>query len=230
MPAQPNRSLADGIALLGALCTHDRGLGSREAARLLGWEPTRANRMLGTLRDMGLAEQAADRSYRPGPGVHLLATHCLRGSGLLAAALPILRGLRGSGLGFALGVLWRGQVSYLLHAAAGRPIEEGLRGHGVFAADNSSIGLILEAHTPGIAHRNPPAALAAARAAGYGVHRNPGDTGRGSVAVAIPAADPSAPPMAGVSVMADLVVHPPEQLAALLRPAAAQIAAAIHAG
>lgn len=226
MPAQSNQSLADGVSLLGLLCSRSDGIGSREAARLMGWEATRANRMLGTLREMGLAAQDADRRYRPGPGIHLLAAHCLRGSGLLAAALPVLRDLRQPGIGLALGVLWRGEVSYLLHAAAGRPVEEGLRGHALFPADQSSIGLVLEAAGPDRGARNPPAALAEARRLGYAVHRDGGGA-RGSVAVAVAAAAPGLPPVAGLAAMADLEAHPPAALAALLRPAAAAVAAAL---
>lgn len=223
MPAQPNQSLADGIALLGLLCTRD-GLGSREAARLLGWESTRANRLLGTLRDLGLAAQDAQRRYRPGAGVHILAAHCLRGSGLLAAALPILRRLGGKGLGVALGVLWNGEVSYLIHAPAGKPVEQGLSGQALFPAESSSIGLILEATTRVTPARNPPARLCQARRLGYAIHRDPG-TSRGSVAVAIPG---TPHPVAAVALMADLAKYPPGSLAARLGPAALAINAALR--
>lgn len=222
MPAQPNRSLADGVALLQVLCGRTGGIGSRELARHMGWEATRANRLLGTLRDLGLAEQDADRRYRPGPGVHLLAAQCLHGSGLLAAAVPVLRELRGD-FGVALGVLWQGQVCYLLHAAQGRPIEEGLRRTAPLPADASSIGMVLEAHAPG-PWRTAASELAAIRRRGYSVQRNPGAS-TGSVAVAIPGAMPDAPPVAAIAAMADYTRHPPESVAAALRPAVAAIVA-----
>lgn len=226
MPAQPNQSLADGIALLGILCTRD-GLGSREAARLLGWEPTRANRLLGTLRDIGLAVQDAERRYRPGAGVHILAAHCLRGSGLLAAAMPVLQGLGGDDLGVALGVLWNGEVSYLVHAPAGQPVAMGLSGNSLFPADASSIGLVLEATTRARPARNPPGRLSETRRLGYAVCLDPGSR-RGSVAVAI-AGPPGAPlSVAGVAIMADLEAHPPAELAARLLPAARTISAALR--
>ncbi len=221
MPAQPNQSLADGITLLGLLCSRTDAVGSRELARLTGWEPTRANRLLGTLRDLGLAEQDAERRYRPGPGIHLLAAQCLNGSGLLAAALPVLRELRRTDLGFALGVLWQGRVCYLLHAAAGRPIEEGLRRTTLFPAEASSIGMALEAFAGGTT-RTPAAELLLIRQRGYAIQRNHDSTG--SVAVVIPGAGPAAQPVAALAALADYRAHEPEALATLLRPACARIA------
>lgn len=226
MPAQPNQSLADGVALLQVLCARGDGVGSRELARLMGWEPTRANRLLGTLRDLGLAEQDAERRYRPGPGVHLLAAQCLNGSGLLAAAVPVLRGLRGR-FGVALGVLWQGQVCYLLHAGRGRPIEEGLRRTAPLPAERSSIGMVLEAHAAA-PWRTPAAEIAAIRQRGYAIQRNAGDN-TGSVAVAIAGAAPGAPPVAAIAAMADYASDAPGTVAEALRPAAAAIAAALHA-
>lgn len=226
MPAQPNQSLADGIALLGILCSRD-GLGSREAARLLGWEPTRTNRLLGTLRDLGLAAQDANRRYRPGAGVHILATQCLRGSGLLAAAMPVLHDLGSAEFGVALGVLWNGEVSYLVHAPAGQPASMGLSAHSLFPADHSSIGLILEAVTRAKPARNPPARLSECRRLGYAVNREPGAR-CGSVAVAIAGAPGTPLPVAGLAIMADLETHAPADLAARLQPASQAITDALH--
>ncbi len=225
MPAQPNRSLADGVALLQALCSRHDGLGSRELARLMGWEPTRANRLLGTLRDLGLAEQDAERRYRPGPGVHLLAAQCLNGSGLLAAAMPLVRELRAT-FGVALGVLWQGQVCYLLHAGRGRTIEEGLRRNAPLSAEHSSIGMVLEAFSETPA-RTDPAELAAIRSRGYAIQRN-ADGRTGSVAVAIGGASPSSPSVAGLAAMADYTTHPPAAVARILMPAAQAIATSLH--
>lgn len=226
MPAQPNQSLADGVALLGVLCSRDGAIGSRELARLMGWEPTRANRLLGTLRDLGLAEQDAERRYRPGPGVHLLAAQCLHGSGLLAAALPVIRELRRPDLGFAVGVLWQGKVCYILRALAGRPVEEGMQRSNLYPANQSSIGMVLEAALGGTT-LTPAGEVAAIRARGFAIQRNPGAT-TGSVAIAIAGATPQSPPVAGLAVMADYATHTPESLAAILRPAAAAIAQRLH--
>lgn len=225
MPAQPNQSLADGVALLQVLCSRADGIGSRELARRMQWEPTRANRLLGTLRDLGLAEQDGERRYRPGPGVHLLAAQCLNGSGLLATSLPVLRGLKGR-FGVALGVLWQGHVCYLLHAGRGRPIDEGLRRTAPLPAEQSSIGMALEAHAPR-PWRTPAAEIAAIRKRGYAIQRN-SDTNTGSVAIAIPGARSDAPPVAAIAAMADYATDPPEVVAGLLRPAAAEIATALH--
>jgi hypothetical protein len=196
MPAQPNLSLGRGFAVLGALCAAGIPVGSRELARRLGDEATRVNRMLGTLRDLGLVEQDAQRRYRPGPGVHILAAQCLRGSGLLAAALPELQALIRPDRGVALGVLWQGQVSYLVHASPGRPLVEGISGHAIFASDQSSIGMVLEACGGVAAPRNPPGLLAAIRRRGWS--ELPGAQG-GSLAVAIPGEGAGAPPVAGLA-------------------------------
>ncbi|HAT10881.1 MAG TPA: transcriptional regulator [Planctomycetes bacterium] len=217
MPAQPNRSLADGIALFGALCATGAPLGSREAARLMGWEATRANRLLGTLRDLGLAEQDAERRYRPGPGVHLLAAQVLRGSGLLGAALRVLARTPRDGLGVALGVLWQGQVVYLLHAGAGEPIETGLRPHALFPAGESSIGMLLESVLRVAGAQTPVRVQDRIRTRGYAEQRNPSAT-TGSVAMLIPGTT------AGIAFMADYAHMPAAQVAARLAPVAQAIA------
>jgi DNA-binding IclR family transcriptional regulator len=220
MPAQPNRSLADGMALFGALCASGTPLGSREAARLMGWEATRANRLLGTLRDLGLAEQDADRRYRPGPGVHLLAAQVLRGSGLLGAAMRVLARTPRDGLGVAFGVLWQGQVVYLLHAGVGEPIETGLRPHALFPAGESSIGRLLESMLQVPNAQTPAGMQAGIRRRGYAEQRNPEGT-TGSLAMLIPGTT------AAIAFLADYAVIPPAAVAARLAPVAQAIAAEI---
>ena len=145
MTAQPNQSLGHGLEVLHALCGADGPLGSRELSRLLGMEHTRVNRLLGTMAALGLAERTADRRYRPGPAVHVLAASGLRSSGLLQAALPVIRDLHAEGFAVALGVLWRDQVCYLYHGRPNQPLERGLAGHELFPAAWSSIGTILMA-------------------------------------------------------------------------------------
>lgn len=147
MTAQPNQSLGHGLEVLHALCGADGPLGSRELSRLLGMEHTRVNRLLGTMATLGLAERTADRRYRPGPAVHVLAASGLRSSGLLQAALPVIRELHAEGFGVALGVLWRDQVCYLYHGRPNQPLERGLAGHELFPAAWSSIGTILNAQS-----------------------------------------------------------------------------------
>lgn len=162
-PAQPNQSLLSGIACLQTLVSAERPLGSRELARLLSEEPTRVNRLLGTLASLGLAEQTPDRKYRPGPAVHVLAAQSLHGSALLSCALPQLRALRqdqdsAGGLPtVALGVLWTLRVSFLVHARPGQPLEEAIGSHEAHPFDTSSIGVVLAAYQHGGASGRPPA-------------------------------------------------------------------------
>ena len=143
MPAQPNQSLIDGLRCLELLVSHGAPIGSREMAKILGIEPTRANRLLGTLAHLGLAEQNAERKYRPGSGVHVLAAQSVQGSHLLPAALPHLTKLREDDLTVALGVLWQQQVCFLLHARAAMPLESSIGTHHLEPLGHSSIGVVL---------------------------------------------------------------------------------------
>ncbi len=226
MTAQPNQSLADGIALLGLLCATGQ-LGTSDAAKALGWDPTRANRLLGTLRDLGLAEQNSSRRYLPGPGVHVLAAQCLQGSRLLTVTLPILRGIERDGLGVAIGVLWRGQVCYLLHAGMAESLDAGLTAFAPYQADDSSIGLIMEAHLKLGPYANSAAARTKARKDGYAIRRND-DQVHGSVAVAIFGGRDQVP-IAGLAFIADLTKHQPKDLGERLRGISDVIAEALRA-
>ncbi|WP_116953150.1 IclR family transcriptional regulator [Jiangella endophytica] len=145
LPAQPNRSLMDGLACLQALATAERPVGTRELARRLGLEPTRVNRLLRTLAAMGLAEQDEGRRYRPGPAIHVLAAQSLHGSGLVDLALRHMRGLHEFGYAVALGVLWRDQVSYLYHVGSEDPSSHVLQGV-PYPATSSGVGIALLAH------------------------------------------------------------------------------------
>jgi DNA-binding IclR family transcriptional regulator len=144
-PAQPNRSLVGGLECLEYLAGAGRPVGSREAARALGLEPTRANRLLGTLAWMGLAERTADRKYTAGSGLHVLAAMSLRGSRLLSTAAPHLARLGDELPGFsvALGVLWRRQVVYLYFAGPGEDARVAIASRDLFPAEKSSIGQVL---------------------------------------------------------------------------------------
>ncbi|GDY13347.1 hypothetical protein LBMAG53_22250 [Planctomycetota bacterium] len=206
MPAQPNRSLAHGLEVLHALAmSGPDGRGSRELARLIGMEPTRANRLLGTLADLGLAERTPDRRYRPGPGIHVLAAASLGSSGLLRAALPDLEILLGEGLPCALGVAWRDQVCYLFFGMPGRPVAEGIANHRLFPASQSSIGAVL-----------------ASQAKRWRFVAGPGD-GQGSLAVPV-----GIPPIAGLAVLCSRSADH-SALAERLRTAADRIAARLIA-
>lgn len=138
--AQPNQSLKNGLACLQALAATGRPAGSRELARLLNIEHTKVNRMLGTLASLGLAERTPDRKYQPGPGIHVLAAQALKGSGLMAAALPHLRELEKEKFSIGLGVLWRGRVCYITFSQPGEPVEAGIGSSSLFPAAHSTIG------------------------------------------------------------------------------------------
>lgn len=220
MPAQPNLSLIDGLGCLQELVAADAPLGSRELARRLGLEPTRVNRLLGTLAQIGLAEQDANRRYRPGPGVHVLAAQSLRGSPLLRAALPEIRALDAGGRNVALGVLWRDQVCYLYHGDPRRPLEAGISSHALYPADQSSIGAVLRAPLAPA----DDAAAAAVRAQGFALLR----PGRGDASLAVPV---GSPPIAGLALTGPGIGGAgTPRLAAMLAAAAARIAAACAAG
>ena len=144
MPAQPNQSVASALECLLHIGTASRPVGSREMARELGIEHTKASRMLGTLAGLGLAEKTADRKYTPGPGIHVLAAMSLSGSSLLAAALGPIEALRKeTKMLVALGVLWRDHVCYLYHGGPGQRLRAAISGHGLFSAQRSSIGMLL---------------------------------------------------------------------------------------
>lgn len=146
MTAQPNASLANGLACLQAVMTAGEAIGSREVARRLGLMHTRCNRLLGTLAELGLVEQDDRRKYRIGPAVHVLAAHGLHASGLIPAAMPVLADWHAEGFTVALGVLWRAQVCFLVHVRPGQPLHESIGRHELWPASSSSVGLELISH------------------------------------------------------------------------------------
>ena len=148
LPAQPNQSLIDGLRCLQAAATRSAPAGSREIGRLLGLEPTRANRLLKTLAHMGILRQNPARKYEAGPGMHVLAAQSLYASGLMRRALPQLEALARHGMVVALGVLWEDRVSYLYHALPGMSAAEAFGRVTVYPALASSIGLALLAEAP----------------------------------------------------------------------------------
>jgi DNA-binding IclR family transcriptional regulator len=144
-PAQPNRSLVGGFECLAYLVAAGRAVGSREVAREMNLEPTRANRLLGTLAFMGLAERTPDRKYVAGPALHVLAAMSLRGSRLLGAATPHLADL-GAQLpdySVAMGVLWKRHVVYLYFGRPGEEAQVAIASRDLFPAEKSSIGHVL---------------------------------------------------------------------------------------
>lgn len=143
MPAQPNQSLIDGLAVLTTLAGVEGSVGSRELARQLRLEPTRVNRLIKTLAALGLAEQDEMRRYRPGPGIHVLAAQSLYGSGLIRRALPHLESLMSHGMIVALGVLWRDHVCYLYHGEPGMKPGEALGRISLKPATATGLGTML---------------------------------------------------------------------------------------
>ncbi len=143
LPAQPHRSLIDGIACLQALATSGAPVGGRDLARRMGLEATRAHRILKTLAHLGFARQAPDRKYAPGPGMHVLSAQSLFASGLIRRALDPLKALHRHRLIVALGMLWRDHVCYLYHALPGMTPGEALGRLGLYPAPRSSIGMVL---------------------------------------------------------------------------------------
>lgn len=141
--AQANRSIIDAIAVLQALAMSEDPVGSRELARRLDMETTRANRMLKTLAHMGVAQQTSDRKYGPGPGMHVLATQSLYASRLLRCAIGPLEKLAYFGHTVALGVLWQDSVSFLYHRRPGMDSGEAIGRIGLRPATGSGIGMVL---------------------------------------------------------------------------------------
>lgn len=176
LPAQPNRSLMDGLACLQAITVCERAVGTRELARQLGLEATRVNRLLGTLAHLGLAEKDEKRRYRPGPAVHVLAAQAMFGSGLLRRALGHLDALRDTGLMIAMGVLWTDRVAYLYHGGSDTPASQAIGHVRLYPARRSGLGLAMLAERTlaevdglyrGIERREVRQAVRFARAEGY---------------------------------------------------------------
>lgn len=143
LPAQPNESLIDGLAVLQALTVAEGPVGVRELARRLDLEPTRANRLLKTLAHLGLARQGSDRRYAIGPAVHVLAAQTLFASGLFQRAMGPLSALHELGHIVALGVRWRTEVCYLYHAAPGMSAGDAIGRTHLVPATASGIGMAL---------------------------------------------------------------------------------------
>lgn len=143
LPAQPNQSLIDGLAVLQALTAAGEPVGGRALARQLDLEPTRTNRLLKTLAHLGLAQQGPDRRYAAGPAVHVLAAQSLRASGLVSRAIEPLRRLASFDCIVAMGVLWRTEVCYIYFATPGATVEQALGSRDPHPATTSGLGLAM---------------------------------------------------------------------------------------
>lgn len=143
MSSQPNQSLIDGIRCFQELTTSNAPLGNRELADRLGINVVKVNRLLMTLKSIGLTEQGSNRKYRPGPAVHLLAAQSLHSSVLFRASASVLSHYQYEDRIVAMGVLWKDSVVYMYHATPGQSAFEGLGGYHLYQATQSSIGQVL---------------------------------------------------------------------------------------
>lgn len=236
LPAQPNRSLIDGLRVLQAVSAAREGLGGRELGRLLDLESTRVHRLLKTLAHLGLTRQGRDRRYYPGPAIHVLGVQALNASGLLRAAAGPVEALR-SRPGVhqvAVGVLWQTDVCYLLHVARSTNLLDALGHDRLFPALASGIGLALLASETdealAVRYRGDPKisevlhAVAATRARNYAwvAHEN----GLASLGVPIPGGDH---PVAGLTVVTKARTAPSVRLVKQVTSAAAAIGKALEA-
>lgn len=238
LPSQPNLSLINGLAVLQVVVTAEGPVGSRDVARRMNIEHTKVSRLLGTLAYLGMVRQTSGRKYLPGPGIHLLSAQSLRGSGLLAATLPHLQGLRGGDATVSLAVLWEHEVCYLLYAIPGRSVEQSIGAHSPYPAQESIHGLALLAHVndEGIRGRlaqgpqllDPArfqsflAEIHQTRQRGYALRTLP--DGRISLAATI-----GEPPIASISVLGRFEPSQVEGLTATLLKVAGKITQALSA-
>ena len=234
LPKQPNQSLIDGLACLQALA--GGAVGVREMGRGLGMEATRVHRLLGTLAHLGLAERTADKKYRAGPGIHVLAATSLYASGLMRRALPAVERLGRTGLIVALGVRWRSEVAYLYHAGPGMSPAEGIARVGPFPAAQSGLGIALLAGMEEKAvrevYRGKEVAggigklleeLRATRARGYADVRR--EKGERTIAVSVAQGAPLSPPTVAVGLAGTIAEAKVAGLVKSLQEAAREIAA-----
>ncbi len=143
MSSQPNQSLIDGLSVLQLLAASKEPLGSRETGRLLDLNSVRANRLLKTLADIGLASQNQKKKYSIGPGIHTLTAQALFGSKILNQALPLIKQIKFPKFTVALGVFWNGYVTYLFHGKADEPIENSLGRIGLTSSFNTVMGRLM---------------------------------------------------------------------------------------
>jgi DNA-binding IclR family transcriptional regulator len=230
--AQPNQSLIDGLAVLRALAVAGGPVGSREMARRLGLEPTRVNRLLGTLAAIGVARQTADRKYVPGPAMHVLSVQAMYGSGLLIRAEAALQSLERFKLHAAVGVLWQNQVVYLSQASQRSVGKSPFSVNAPYPAEHSGVGVPLLAamsdadvkslysEAPRSGMRSLLARLQACRDAGYAFL--PADEHRSEAALGVAAGSPA---FAGVALAGQIKPAEVPELIEALKHAAAIVGA-----
>lgn len=148
LPAQPNRSLIEGLEVLLAVAQSKDPVRVRQLARDLGMTPTRVQRFLGTLRHLGMVDQHPDRRYGVGSGIHALSAIALSASGLAQQAIKVLPQMDDLKMIVALGVLWRNTVNYIYFNVPGVTASHALGKTDGYPARDSSIGLLMLAQKP----------------------------------------------------------------------------------
>lgn len=143
MLSQANQSLINGFLALQEVIAAGRPIGSREVARRLNMDHSRANRLLKTLVSIGMLYQNHANKYCPGSGIHVLSALSLHASGIVTAALPVLEPLHKMGAIVALGSIWRDRVVYFLHSRAGQDLPHSVGLHENFPINKSIIGTVL---------------------------------------------------------------------------------------
>lgn len=215
LPRQPNQSLLEGIEVLLAVARSREPVRVRAMARQLGLTPTRLQRYMGTLAHCGILRQLPDRRYGPGPGMHALSAISLSASGLAARSMEILPQLADLRCVVALGVLWRGQISYLYFQAPDQPAARSLGQAEDFPARDSVIGRVLLATQEMEDEEEPidPTEARAIRQRGYARLRR----GSGKTGLAIAVGDP---PVAGLALEGTFPENKIPDLVGRLRTAA----------
>ena len=233
LPAQPNQSLLDGLAILSRISVSREPRGVTALAKELGLELTRVNRLVKTMAHAGFLYRTAGRTYAPGAGLHVLAAHSLFASGTMERSRNILGRLAVHGRIVAFGVLWGGSVFYLYHWAPGLAVDQAFGRLALYPAHLSSLGVALLAdRTPreaaAFAAKIPKreraafaAALAGARERGFAEIPSPG--GGRSIACTV-----GAPPYAALGLSGPITDGEMPDLIGALRAAKAEIEAAMN--
>ncbi|PLW75417.1 hypothetical protein C0081_20335 [Cohaesibacter celericrescens] len=120
-------------------------MGNKELAEKMQINEVRVNRLLRTLKSIGMAEQNAQKKYMPGPVVHVLAAQSFHSSAIFRAATKVAINRPFDDRTLAIGVLWQDSVVYMFHAQAHQNPAEGLGGYHLYHASQSSIGQVLMA-------------------------------------------------------------------------------------
>ncbi|MCH8475028.1 MAG: helix-turn-helix domain-containing protein [Opitutales bacterium] len=226
LPAQPNRSLIEGLEVLLAVAQSKEPVRVRQLGRELGMTPTRVQRFLGTLRHLGMVDQHPDRRYGVGSGIHALSAFALSASGLAQQAMRVLPQLDDLEMIVALGVLWRNTVNYFYFNLPGVTASHALGKTDGYPARDSSIGLLLLAQKPPefVAeffpdeHEELLPLLRVIAQRGYALITRP----EGEASLAVPIGNP---PIAGLAVSGQLRDDTFDKVLKRLRETAAQISA-----